>query len=100
MTPEEILEANGSVCRSLSCARSIILATTELGKTMPIDPRPNAERGNLRLRPLAGGPSVGVKVLTGEELEQARAAGEELYVVHFDTCPAAARFRRRHPARG
>jgi hypothetical protein len=54
---------------------------------MPVDLEPD-EAGNVRLtarnyRP--GSPLA--EVLTGNELAQARRAGEPLYLAHFATCP-------------
>ena len=50
--------------------------------------------GNLRL----DRKTMRYDVLTGEALEEARAAGEELYLSHFADCPAqkAMRQRRAH----
>ncbi len=57
----------------------------------PLNVRPSLS-GNLRLNRQ----TMRYDVLTGEALEQARAAGEELYLSHFVDCPNRQQFKQRN----
>lgn len=76
-----------SVCRS--CDAPIYWIKTAKGQAMPIDARPDPNRGNVRL--VAGGSGV---VLSHDEARARRAAGEALHTSHFATCVHAAQHRR------
>lgn len=80
-----------AICRHETCRASITFASnTTTGKQIPLDLDPVAN-GNVtvtRTRPLIA------TVLGGEQLVIAQAHGQELYVSHFATCPAAKSFRR------
>lgn len=79
-------------CRS--CPARFQWALTEAkGKRTPIDPEPSPE-GTIRLRARGNELLPYAIVLRGDELDEARAAGENLYLTHFATCPNAARHRR------
>lgn len=56
----------------------------------PLDFYPNNEIGNLRVNTA----TMKYDVLTGEALAAAKAAGKELYISHFVTCPARKEFRQ------
>lgn len=84
-----------------SCRRPIVFAVTRLGRAMPVDATPSPTRGNVTLAigraAAADAPRLLVAdVLTGRELESARAQERPLYVAHFATCPNAAKHRRRN----
>jgi hypothetical protein len=57
---------------------------------MPLDSEPN-QHGNILLED--GDPPTG-HVLAGDQLADARANAEVLYLSHFVTCPYAQSFRR------
>lgn len=81
-------------CRSSVCGARFQWAETAKGRAIPIDLEPDPT-GNVRLvarnyRP--GSPLA--EVLTGNELTQARRAGEQLYLAHFATCPGRAHHRK------
>jgi hypothetical protein len=62
---------------------------------MPLNPDPDPD-GSVRLRDSRA--VIGEKfatVLKGDELLAARSVGEDLYLPHFATCPAARKHRRR-----
>lgn len=63
------------------------------GKKMPLDPEPNAEKGNVAI--IEGGEYDGKgTIITGPLLQQARDNGDTLYTSHFFTCPYAAKHRK------
>jgi hypothetical protein len=66
-----------------------------LGAEAPVEAKPS-ERGNIAIVP--GGLSERLlpygKVLTGDDLEKAKADGTPLYINHFATCPNAKNFRK------
>ena len=73
--------------RCRSCGAEMLFVVTVNQKVMPVDADPSP-KGNVRLR------EGGCQVLAGEALEQARAAGERLYLSHFASCEFAARHRK------
>lgn len=78
----------GRPCRD--CDAPMVWARwKDSGKGIPLDPEPNAEKGNLVLAD-----DGTVEQLKGLELEAARLRGDELYVTHFFTCPNADTFRK------
>lgn len=86
----------GDTCKS--CSAPVLWVIMPSGKRNPLDAEPS-DKGNVRARALQtrgemNGHTQGV-VLKGPALEEARAAGEQLYVSHFATCPSAAQHRRR-----
>jgi hypothetical protein len=81
-------------CRHPDCAAPIRWGITTAGKRMPVDVAPSPE-GNLSLEETRGGRGPNIYALAGEELAEARAAGERLYLSHFATCAHAAEFRTR-----
>lgn len=76
-----------SVCRS--CGAPIRWVTMDTGSRNPIDPEPS-DRGNLDIAD-----PQRAKIVNRAEAEQRRAAGDELYLSHFASCPHAGRHRRR-----
>lgn len=75
-----------SVCKS--CKAPIRWVLMDSGKRNPLDPEPSA-KGNVVLDGESHlGETRGV-VLTGDELEHARAQRQALYLSHFATCPYA-----------
>lgn len=80
-----------------SCHEPIIWARTQLGERMPVDAKPDPERGNVILT--GAPPHVRAGVLTHGQASGARAAGQRLYTSHLATCPHAARHRRRDRGR-
>jgi hypothetical protein len=79
-------------CRS--CPARFQWAQTEArGRRSPIDAEPSPQ-GTMRLRARGGGLLPLASVLKGVELDEARAAGENLYQSHFVTCPGRDRHRR------
>ena len=76
-------------CRG--CGTLIYWVVMESGKRNPLNPEPDAERGNI-LIPDDGSRarSLGLDAAAG-----ARAQGRELYLSHFATCPARAKFRKK-----
>ncbi|UTN91788.1 hypothetical protein SEA_SAMPSON_48 [Gordonia Phage Sampson] len=77
-----------------SCGENIIFATTANGKQMPVDELPNMTKGNQRLTRLDDG-LWGAESLGKVAAQQARDAGELLYLSHFATCPRGPAHRRR-----
>lgn len=82
-----------STCRS--CSAEIRWETTEAGKAIPLDPEPRAD-GNVDVV-FIGGEQLAV-VLGPHDAVTAQAAGHQLYVTHFSTCPSAGAWRRRSAA--
>jgi hypothetical protein len=78
-----------SRCRS--CDAPIRWAKTAAGKVIPVDPEPTP-KGNIQLG-YVGGKEVAIVVNDADALA-AQAAGEDLYVTHFSSCPNAAAHRR------
>jgi hypothetical protein len=76
----------GRPCRD--CGAPMIWARwADSGKGIPLNAEPDPERGNLVLH------SDGtVEKVT--YLAEARKRGDDLYVTHFATCPAADSFRK------
>jgi hypothetical protein len=80
-------------CRA--CPAEIIFAqqwpsrSNPLPKNNPLNAHPH-ENGNLRLDRR----TMRYFVLRGQELDEARANGELLYISHFAVCPARQRFRK------
>lgn len=83
-----------SRCRS--CDSPIRWAKTAAGKVIPIDAEPNP-KGNLQLG-YVGGYMIAIVVGPADAVA-AQAAGIELYVSHFSSCPNAATHRRPNPVR-
>lgn len=70
------------------CAAPIRWMTTVAGKNMPVDAKPDPDRGNVvRL-----GGRVGV--LGPSQAAAARAAGQQLYLAHAASCAFASRWAR------
>lgn len=65
-------------------------------KKNPLDPVPDAIRGNVWVDPKTDRACV----LTGEERQRALAEGQPLYLSHFVTCPNAVKHRNRTARRG
>lgn len=83
-------------CRS--CDALIWWAVTEAEQRMiPVNPAPDADRGNLVILRSWGGQAV-VRVLRGDEMPPS-AAGVTAYLPHHATCPNAAAHRRPHGTR-
>jgi hypothetical protein len=77
--------------RCCSCDAPIRWAKTAAGKTIPIDAEPRRD-GNVQLG-YVGGYMVAIVVNDADALA-AQAAGHDLYVSHFATCPNAGAHRR------
>ncbi len=90
----QLLELPGAAslgtCQHAACGAELLFVRTAKSggtKVMPVSPEPH-KMGNVRLT------EDGCQVLSGAQLEQARAAGEPLHLSHFAACPGAAGFRR------
>lgn len=83
-----------TACRSAECGKPILWAHTG-EKYMPVDVE-RVDDGNVRLS--RGEDPPRATVLSGQELVQARVAGEPLHKSHFATCPAAAKHRKEKAA--
>lgn len=80
-------------CRS--CKASFVFrACARTGQYAPIEETPDPN-GNIEIDSEGAGT---YRVLSGLELESARAVGATLYMNHFVTCPAVADFKRRRLA--
>ncbi|AUX81886.1 hypothetical protein SEA_BOBBOB_45 [Gordonia phage BobBob] len=75
-----------------SCGETIIFAKTAKGKSMPLDPEPNATRGNVYVT--GQGRDMTATTLTDALAQRFREDGKLLYLSHFATCPNANRHRR------
>jgi hypothetical protein len=64
------------------------------GKRSPIVAAPDAEKGNVLLLAPSGLASPLAVVLSGELLQEARAANVPLHLNHFADCPKREAFRR------
>lgn len=69
------------------CSEPIRWMTTTNGKNMPVNAKPDPDRGNV-IRLTSGAGVLGAKQATA-----ARAHGVELFLHHVVTCPYAARWR-------
>lgn len=79
-----------AVCRSCHApVRWVRLAIS--GSRMPLDPEPNAEKGNVHI---ANNDDQKAVLLSGPVLDAARDERLDLYVSHFATCPNAKEHRR------
>lgn len=77
--------------RCRSCDAEIRWAKTAAGKRMPLDPEPS-QKGNVQIGHV-GGEEIAIVVGPADAVA-AQAAGVELYLSHFVTCPNAAAHRR------
>ena len=85
-------------CRGPNCNQKVRLIPTAASqgkRRIPIDPRPDRDRGNIALRRADEDAPLLAHVVAGEELHELREEGIDLYVSHFVTCVDAKRFRRR-----
>lgn len=80
-----------SQCRS--CKAEVIWTDTAKGKRMPVDATPNPA-GNVVLVD-QGVTSPPLAIVIHTEREQAEAPPDSLHTSHFQTCPNAAKHRRR-----
>jgi hypothetical protein len=87
-------------CRACPAqVRWVVMARS--GKRAPINPEPDAEKGNVMLIADAADEAIfkaeigQALVLAGEALEEERANGTDLYLSHFATCPGAEGLRKR-----
>lgn len=78
-------------CRK--CGLQIRWIRTPTGRNVPIDANPSVINGRIRVTA-----DLGV-VLGGFALDQARRAGEALYVPHFAGCPGENVFKQQRPYR-
>lgn len=76
-----------ATCRS--CGAQIEWCLTSTGKKTPINAEPDREHGTIKQR---GGYA---HILSGDDLQRAREAGETLYVSHWATCPQSRAWRKR-----
>lgn len=79
-----------SRCRS--CDAEIFWATSQSGKAMPLNAKPDPF-GNVKIygRPAA----CSAVVLAGSDLEAARADGVRLFMPHHATCPQGGAWRKK-----
>lgn len=68
------------------CNARIIMATNQRGKVVLVDEVPHAD-GNLVFPNGKGERPLTCRVLTPEEIEEAKGRGKLLYISHFATCP-------------
>jgi hypothetical protein len=79
-------------CRS--CPAPVMWAThVETRRANPLDAQPSPD-GNCEVRRGVHSTTLYYRMLSGEELERARAEGKRLYLSHFATCPNARRHRK------
>ncbi len=79
------------ICRS--CGAEIMWTKSETtGRSMPVDFAPS-EKGNVALWDRRG--SIVSRVLTGQDLAEARAAGRPLRMPHHATCPQGKDWKRK-----
>lgn len=64
----------------------------ESGKRCPIDPEPDAERGNIQL---PGEDETRARTYGPLQAAAERSKGTPLYLSHFATCPQRQAFRKR-----
>lgn len=76
-------------CRA--CPAEIRMVRLDTGRWNPLNPEPDAERGNVILE---GNEATIGRVLGTEEAVARRLAGEPLYLSHFATCPKRDKFRK------
>lgn len=81
--------------RCESCQASIVWARTQRGERMPVDADPSPA-GNVVVT--GEGRERRAGVLTKGQAAGARAAGQELFLSHFASCPMASDHRRRQRA--
>ncbi len=81
--------------RCRSCDALIRWAKTSAGKLMPLDAEPT-RNGNVQLG-WVGGEEIAIVVGPADAVA-AQAAGIELYLSHFATCPSAAQHRASRPS--
>lgn len=83
---------NGRPCKECGARLQWVpMLNAKTDKAKPIDAAPT-DKGNIRIT-VIGGKEMAV-VLSGSKLEDARAAGEKLFLSHFVTCTNPARFKR------
>lgn len=80
-----------SRCRS--CAAEVVWATSQTGNAMPLNAKPDPF-GNVKTYGRPG--ELSAVVLAGSELEDARAAGLDLYMPHHATCPQGPAWRKKN----
>jgi len=77
-----------TLCRS--CGAGIAWGLTAAGKRIPLNIPADLDRGNVAL-----GDDGAARVLGPADAAAARAAGAQLYLSHFATCPNGAAHRKR-----
>lgn len=80
--------------RCRTCRAPVVWAVLPSGRRIPLDPEPDPA-GRVRLDAIGPATDRAAMVLPTDEAEAAHAAGEDLYVSHFATCPQADQHRRR-----
>lgn len=78
-------------CRG--CGTLIYWTVMESGKRNPLNPEPDAERGNIELPD--GEQRTRARALGADAAAGARAQGRTLYLSHFATCPKRGSFRKK-----
>lgn len=77
------------ICRSCHApVRWVVMAKT--GRRNPLNEEPDGQHGNVVIDDDGRGHTLKV-----DDVERARAAGEELYLSHFATCPQRKDWRKR-----
>lgn len=79
-----------SRCRS--CDAEVIWATSQTGKAMPLNAKPDPF-GNVKVYGRPG--AVSAVVLAGDALEETRRLGVPLYMPHHATCPQGRAWRKK-----
>lgn len=76
------------------CGAEMVMVQTTSGATMPLDPEPNPERGNVRIIGMTLNATPKAEVIPKSEIGQVKLEPEERYLSHFATCPNAANYRK------
>lgn len=86
---QQMASNRGKAAQCKSCKAAIVWIETHDGKAMPIDAVPSTSKGTIVVN------EAGTQgdVVAGEALDLLRAAGRQLFVSHFATCPQATQHR-------
>lgn len=79
-----------SRCRS--CDAEVVWATSQTGKAMPLNAKPDPF-GNVKVYGRPG--ALSAVVVAGVELEETRRLGVDLYMPHHATCPQGPAWRKK-----
>lgn len=82
-----------TTCRS--CSAAVFFARNPAsGRNLILNAAPDSGKGTVRVESTPDGTGRIATVLSGADLENARARREALYLSHHATCPASASWRR------